>query len=375
MRIFANAFLVAFAIDALLAIASFGLGAGIAGLASARALCTGFVTLASLPVFVLMGAHPGLRWRIFLPPCLFLSWTAMGAMPLPICLSASDAGLVVGVLGAAFAAVAFVLCRQSNGWKGWLLGEEALQGLTFSGRTALGFTALNLFAILPASLAYLAFSAAAGVGHLTQGFVDIRRDGIHLSHREYIREGQTIHLVAMMHIGDPAFYDELALSLPEQGAITLVEGVTDEAELLSESLSYGNVAASLGLVEQPELGGGDRELRSADVDVSEFSPDTMEFLASLGTILSSETFVDGLIAYAELTNMSSETAVKMLAALKHDLLELRNDHLFEEMEMALRDYDQIIVPWGALHLPGIQDRLRELGFVQEVETYRRVVGW
>ncbi len=382
MRIFANAFLVAFAIDALFAIAvsqSHGVGAGAPWLASVRDLLMGFVSLASIPLFVLMGIHPGLRWRIFLPPCLLLSWIMLGAMPLPIWFSASNAALVAGALEAAFAVTAFGLCRQwnrANGADGWLLGEQALRGPTFSRHTAVGFTALNLLVILPASLAYLALAAAAGVGHLTQGFVEIRSDGIHLAHREYVRGGQTIHLVAMMHIGDSAFYEELVLALPRQGAITLAEGVTDETGVLSGGLSYGNVAAELGLVEQPELSAGDRELRHADVDVSAFSRETLELLTGVGRVLGSATSTDALIAYAELSNhVGSEDPTRMIAAFRHDLIDLRNDHLLGEIETSLRDYDVVVVPWGGLHLPGIEDRVRELGFVQDAATDRRVISW
>ena len=73
--------------------------------------------------------------------------------------------------------------------------------------------------------------------------------------------------------------------------------------------------------------------------------------------------------------MNSETAVETIAGLKRDLLDLRNDHLLVEIEKALRDYDHVVVPWGALHLPGIQEQVRGLGFVQAAETDRRVVGW
>ena len=39
------------------------------------------------------------------------------------------------------------------------------------------------------------------------------------------------------------------------------------------------------------------------------------------------------------------------------------------------DYDVVVVPWGGLHLPGIEDRVRELGFVQDAATDRRVISW
>lgn len=380
MRSFANAFLIAFAIDALLRVASSQLSGGpeLSWVVGSAAALTGLLVLASLPIFVLMGMRPALRWRIFLPPCLYLSWIAMGAMPLPIWFSGSGALLVAGALEAVCAGTAFAFCRQQNGGKGWLLDEASLRGPGFSGRTALGFTALNLLVILPASLAYLAASAAGGIGYLTEGFVEIRSDGVHLAHREYVRGDQTIHLVAMMHIGESDFYEELAEALPGKGSITLAEGVTDETGLMPEGLFYGNVATGLGLVEQPAFGSGEGEggeVRYADVDLGEFSPETLEFLKGVARIWNSKTVADALIVYVGIVKMSSEKAERTVAALRHDLIELRNDRVLAEIERSLPDYDTVVVPWGALHLPGIQQRIRELGFVQEAATDRRVVRW
>jgi hypothetical protein len=379
LRIFANAFLVAFALEALFTIASSQVGEQVggqgAGLSAARGLFTSLVSVASLPLFILMGLSPDLRWRIFLPPCLLLSWLAAGAMPLPIWLSAADARLLIGVLEALLAVVAFGFCRQQNGGEGWLLRQDAMLGPAFSGRTAVGFSVLNLFVILPVSIAYLALSAAAGIAHLTAGFVELRADGIHLSHREYARDGERIHLVAMMHVGEPAFYRELFDSLPSEGAITLTEGVRDEGGLLSDGLDYGNVAAGLGLVVQPEFDGTGRELRNADIDVSQFSAPTLELLAGVAKVFAAESFGKAFRAYAELSDMSSEDAARALATLKHDLLDLRNDHLVGELEAALGHYDVVVVPWGALHLPGIEERVLALGFEQVDAADRRVVIW
>lgn len=392
MHVFLNIFLVGFALDALLHVASSQLSGvpGFAWLAGLANALTGLLVLYSLPVFILMGMRPRLRWRIFLPPCLFLSWVVLGAMPLPIWFDAAEAELAAGSVEAAFAAMAFAFCHQQNAGDGWLLEEASSQGPSFSRRTALAFTALNLVVILPASLAYLAISGAAGVGHLSQGFVSIRADGIHLSHREYVRGEQTIHLVAMMHIGEAAFYEELTDALPVEGTIFLTEGVNDEAGVLPRSLGYSNVAGGLGLVVQPEFGASDlgewpseaeagpigAETRNADVDASEFSRETLEFLASAARIWSAETPAQALLRYAELIDgMDPETSRRLTATLSHDLIELRNEHLLVELEQSLLDYETVVVPWGALHLPGILERVRELGFVEQDTTARRVVSW
>jgi hypothetical protein len=379
LRSSANGFLVAFALDAIFVLAcSLLVDAGSPGaswLASSRVVFTGVLTVASLPLFVLMGINPALRWRIFLPPCLFLSWVSLAAMPLPVWFDAPEAMRVAGAIEAVPAALAFAFARQANGGVGWLLSDDALQGGGFSGRTAVRFTALNLLVILPASLLYLALAAASGVGHLSGGFVEIRLDGIHLLHREYQRGDQVIHLVSMMHIGDAAFYQDLLDSLPREGSITLAEGVSDETGRLSKGFSYGNVAAGLGLTEQPDFATGDRQVRYADVDVSSFSPDTLRFLSGVGRVFGAPNLSEALIAYVELSDMDSAMAKRTLTSLRHDLIEQRNEHLLSELEQALADYDVIVVPWGALHLSGIETGVRALGFTQRRDLDRRVVGW
>ncbi len=37
-----------------------------------------------------------------------------------------------------------------------------------------------------------------------------------------------------------------------------------------------------------------------------------------------------------------------------DILHSRNDHLVGEIQSSLKDYRRIIIPWGALHLTGVE---------------------
>src|ERR1035441_6855456 len=62
-------------------------------------------------------------------------------------------------------------------------------------------------------------------------------------------------------------------------SIILMEGVTDEKNLLTNKISYKRMAKSLGLAEQHEKFEPTRgELVMADVDVGQFTRNTIDFL-------------------------------------------------------------------------------------------------
>src|SRR5207302_8595688 len=91
-------------------------------------------------------------------------------------------------------------------------------------------------------------------------------------------DGRTIQFVPMSHIGEPAFYRALSESFPTN-ALILMEGVTDDQNLLTNKITYRRMAKSLGLAEQQhEFKPSPVHLVRADVDVEEFRPNTINFL-------------------------------------------------------------------------------------------------
>ena len=83
--------------------------------------------------------------------------------------------------------------------------------------------------------------------------------------------------------------------------------------------------------------------------------------------------MEALLAYGRLVDM--EPDLEMLQQMQHDLLQLRNDHLFVELTALLEEYDQLIVPWGGLHMPDLERRVLELGF-EPAETHEwEIVDW
>ena len=45
-----------------------------------------------------------------------------------------------------------------------------------------------------------------------------------------------------------------------------------------------------------------------------------------------------------------------------DLLHKRNRHLLEELRVRLPAAEQVIVPWGVAHMPGIAEGIQAAGF-------------
>ena len=57
------------------------------------------------------------------------------------------------------------------------------------------------------------------------------------------------------------------------------------------------------------------------------------------------------------------------------VIDLRNDHLTATLDAALEDFDRIIVPWGALHLPHVEDHILAAGFEPIAASYRPLLSW
>ena len=222
-----------------------------------------------------------------------------------------------------------------------------------------------------------------GLNNFAGSYVDLSPRGLSLKERVFEKDGKRVRLTGMVHIADSQFYQNLTLNkpLPEsERHLVLTEGVSDRNEILPEAFAsgetYANVARKLGLEPQkdpqPEPAGeGERPTRTqshlpqdiagvtylnADMDVSELSQKHQDLLVSLLTFLDE----------AELQEMFGMPE-GMTAADIHDLfavglLQTRNDHLMNVLNEELADYDEVHIPWGAAHLPDIEERLLNDGY-------------
>ena len=344
------------------------LGFGMHLLAGIRGMVFLFATLMAVLVYGLMGITPVIPKRLFLPVTLFSPLTGLMALPV----------LVYGYGRIQQAAWVISLCQVICGlgilygaqgglklrWP--LVAESQLEALRFSWRNLSVFLLLNVFVLLPAVAVYVVLCARLAVDHFSDGFVALRLAGVMVQVRTYVRhDGKTIQLVPMAHIGDPDFYRKLSQSFPTN-SILLLEGVTDDRNLLTNKLSYKRAASSLGLAEQQQEFRPSRgQLVRADVDVGQFTTNTIDLL-NMVTLIHAR----GVNAETILPLLNFSPPAHLEQQLFDDLLRKRNRHLLEEIQARLSQTEHIIVPWGAAHMPEIAQEIQRSGFrLEGTEDY------
>jgi len=324
--------------------------------------------LLAVVVYGLMGLTPMIPKRLFLPVTLFNPVATLVPIPLAIYFY-SRFEQVVWVIS--LCQVVFglgILFWVQGGFRlRWpLLSERWLGSRRFGWLNLAGFVVVNVCVALPVVIAYLAVCAAVAVGHFSEGFLALRPTGFTVQVRKYVRnDGKTIQLVPMAHIGEADFYRKLSQSFPTN-AVILMEGVTDERNLLTNRITYKRMATSLGLTEQHEEFHPVRsKLVMADVDVEQFTTNTIGFL-NLVMLIHGK----GLNVETVLMALQYSPPPHFEEQLFDDLLGKRNQHLMGEIRARLSDSEQIIVPWGVAHMPGIAAEIQASGFrLDETRDY------
>jgi hypothetical protein len=325
-----------------------------------RGLIAFFAVLMAIVIYVLMALTPMIPKRIFLPLTLFNLAATLASIPFLI--YHYDRILWIG-WGVSTCELIFglgIFCWVQGGFKfHWpLVAVNQLNLRRFSWLNLGGFVLANIFLLLPAVVIYLLASVAVAVDHFSDGFVALRPSGIMVQVRKYVRsDGKTIELFPMAHVADAGFYRKVSQTFPSN-SIILMEGVTDEQNLLTNKISYKRMAKSLGLAEQhEEFSPGLGKLVRADVDISIFSKETIGIL--------------NLIMMVHAKGMNPEALQQLTlytppphfeVELFDDLLGKRNEHLLAEIQSHLAQSDNLMIPWGAAHMPGIARGILKDGF-------------
>jgi hypothetical protein len=383
MRRFANFYIVLFLIDAGLSLIDELLVAFSSPLplfSSMRYFVAYVVIALSMLFFVCLGVDRRLPKRVFLPLTLYISWCTLSMWPLSGTIGRESLGLVSSV-GQLLLGVAAIVLLHSLGGKN-LLTSELFQAPMFSLRNTLGFTAINLL-LLPFALVYTGLATTSYyLDQQTAGFMRLSPIGIYMTDRSYHLDEKVIRLTGMIHIGTEDYYEELAGSIPAKKTIILAEGVTDQDRLLEHQFNYSKLAGVIGLSSQEKmsfdgnlvdlyaLNGGspiEREqdkpdIARADIDLNRFDPQTVEFLNALGrTLFSDKPLVEGLAEYNDW--VSENMTQERIAGVMFDILDKRNEVVIDSMLRTLKRYDTIIIPWGAMHMPAIEEAVLDQGFM------------
>jgi len=331
-----------------------------------------------------MAFSPRLPLSVFLPLALFAFWWTTGAFPVPLLVATLEAQSALGcVVQGALAGLAFLRVRRLTGGR-WLFGEGELAGPGPSLGRALVFAAVGVLVAVPLLAVQLVVSVLAGVERETRGFIEFSGRGVSLTERVYSRDDSDVVLVGMMHIGEDEAYRALFESFAVESTVLLQEGVTDRTERLEIWLDYAPLARTLGLEVQidphevkAEGGEGDvveswPHIRHADVDLAEFSDESIAFLEVTGAVFSSD---DTRAAIAGFQEFLEGAEPDTWARIEEDVLHSRNRQLIEALDGALPDYRRVVVPWGALHLPELEDAVVARGFEQVESRRHELLSW
>lgn len=335
-----------------------------------RELAATFALLLAILVYVLMGITPMVPKRFFLPITLFNPATLLIVIPVAIyCFNRLQLldwalSLIQVILGLGI----LYLVQGSLKLRLMLIPDTQLKTPDFSWWNLSAFLLANLFFLVPAVIFYLIVCIGLGMDHFTDGFLQLRPGGLTVTVRKYVREdGKTIQLYPMSHVADADFYHKISQAFPTNSMI-LMEGVTDDHNLLTNKISYKRMAHSLGLSEQrKEFNPVRSQVVMADVDVDQFTTNTLALLNMVMLIhtkgLGAENLND-LFQYRMTPQLETE--------LFDDLLAKRNRHLLGEIQTHLAESDHLIIPWGVAHMPGISTEIQKQGFHLE-ETRKYVV--
>jgi hypothetical protein len=327
--------------------------------------------LMAVLVYFLMALTPAIPKSLFVPLGLFYLVLQLVGLPLAFLYFEK-----IQLMGWIFSAVQvglglWLLARAQGGLKcRWpLVPLTRLGQRRFTWRNLAGFFLANVFILLPVVLIYLFVCFAGLVSHYTEGFMTLHPGGFTVNAKKYVRaDGKTIQLFPMSHIAEGNFYQEISETFPTNSLI-LMEGVTDEHQLLKHGINYKKMASALGLSEQHEKFAPTRgEIVPADIDVSQFTTNTLDLL-NVVTLIHSR----GLDATTLQTLMQFSFAPDLQHYLFDDLLKKRNRHLLEQIQSHLPETEHLVVPWGVAHMPEIAREIQKFGFNLEATKEYEVI--
>jgi hypothetical protein len=399
----ANAYLVAFSVDAGLSVLDeivrhFGIGAtGGALLSLIRAGVANGVVLASLAMIYVLLFVPPLPRLIFIPLIAFALWCAFGSPGFPADAFGPYHGLVQSGAQALLALAAMGILDLKAG-RPFVRADTLPVKHRMVLRTAAAFVSA-VIATPVAVLVLASFAYASGIERVTEGYLQFGLTALRTKETILMKGDQKAFLIATMHLGEPSFYKSMRDAMTDD-SLVLEEGVTDREGKLATGLSYSGLARALGLSSQGKIESWDKDkgdvamreakvepkssgpakpsasktapapkldIVRADIDISDFRPSTIAFLGEVAKLYASRSTEEAVARIKAL----GTTAPEITTAVQDDILTKRNRHLIEVFDAEASGHKSVVIPWGALHMPGIRAALIERGYVvvgDEVHT-------
>ncbi len=328
------------------------------------------VMLLALFLILMIGSYRNLPWRPLAPALLFSLWEGCLFLPAPAYIEAGKLSIFTASINLATGIAVLLAVRNFTCGTGFLFKSKQLHACEFSLARTLKATFLKLFVLLPLLLVYLVGSAQLMVTKLSAGFLQLDMKGLHTESRTYELDGHKIHLLPTVHIGSSGFYEQITSKLSAEGTVLLPEGVTDKNGLLKNQLDYTAPADSIGLAAQPRLTPKKASLveHPCDVDISEMSAETVAILNAVAKAIQAASDKNTLGALTAMSEIGEPDMNHLIA----DVLELRNAHVIQGLKQVLGNYEHIVIPWGAAHMPGIEREVIKLN-AHLIESHRNTV--
>ncbi len=242
-------------------------------------------------------------------------------------------------------------------------------------------------------LAYLAYAALSMVVELSGSYIKFSASGVHTLETQLQRDGHAnVRLVGMMHFGAARSYDALYRSFATPSSLILEEGISDTrrpARTNYKCASETRLNLARSVIEQPSLcivqgahrvadvsqarGSSGIDIVNADVYLHELSPETQTWIKQNLELLEQ-------ITKGDFDSLNWRLLIEQLSnaiprQVWDDIIDTRNDHLVDSFLEAGKYYDSVVIPWGAMHGPGIQQSLFNLGYTTTSSKYHLILPW
>lgn len=391
IRFVANLLLWGFVLDSAISLADAILTANdINLLTNTRLLLAAVVVLTSIVWLLLTGFCTRIEaWRLYFL-ALGVLWLNAGAAPVSLLLAPErmqNLDLILTSIGLGIALLSLLLVKARYGR--WSFDQRLVQGhqphrwLWLTRQLPKMLLGLVLLAMM------LPFAVLMVVQQETGGFLHVNTQGVHVLDRVLVNnKQQRTRLVAMVHVGDgPAYYKILhAFAAPE--TLVLAEGVSvPRSGGVGAEVSATTTAKWQGFVSQPSMfditgarplpdtGVSDRawvDVVNADIAFNDLSQNTQTWIQNLQDSLGGQGLHNlPLEKVLELFFQGNEITDDVL----DELVNKRNAVVLTAFADYANQYEHIVIPWGAMHMPGLADELSASGYRTESEQWHRLLSW
>lgn len=207
-----------------------------------------------------------------------------------------------------------------------------------------------------------------------KGFLTFNMSNITSVEKIYKRDGKTIHLIPMVHVGSEKFYKDASQIDASKPTLILLEGVKDKNNLMNDFSYANNVLDAQADHFRPvakvqvdkKLPVSKLSYLVADLDASEFDPQTRKYLNKTLKRMENKSFFEFLSGDNEISGPA------VAANLAVDIIEKRNQKVLSELKKHEAKFETFYIPWGALHMPDIEREIIKQGY-KLVQTNERAV--